>query len=162
MKEYSIRELKLSEVNLLEDFLYEAIFQPDDRNRLPREVIKQPEISVYIDHWGSKDDLCLVAEVAGRVIGAVWTRILAGTIKGYGNIDQETPEFAISLYQQYRGQGIGKALIQNMILMLKEKGYQQTSLSVAKDNYAFKLYKDVGFEIIQEQEHDYLMLLKLR
>lgn len=32
--------------------LYEAIFQPDEDNLLPREVIKQPEIGIYIDNWG--------------------------------------------------------------------------------------------------------------
>lgn len=63
MNNYIIRELRPNEVCVLEDFLYEAIFQPDDNNPLPRDVIKKPEISVYIDNWGEKDDLCLVAVV---------------------------------------------------------------------------------------------------
>lgn len=139
----------------------EAIFQPDENNILPREVIKQPEISVYIENWGNPDDLCLVVDVDSKIIGAVWTRILAGKIKGYGNIDDQTPEFAMSLFKEYRNKGIGTVLMKEMIEKLKEHGYKQTSLSVAKDNYALKMYKNVGFEIITEQEHDYLMLLNL-
>ena len=48
-----------------------------------------------------------------------------------------------------------------MIEYLREQGYKQTSLSVDKNNYAVKMYKNLGFEVIQENEHDYLMLLKL-
>jgi ribosomal protein S18 acetylase RimI-like enzyme len=43
---------------------------------------------------------------------------------------------------------------------MRKKGYAQTSLSVIKENYAVKLYKNAGFGIIDESEHDYLMLLK--
>ncbi|CDX02948.1 Acetyltransferase GNAT [Desulfitobacterium hafniense] len=161
MSNYLIREIQLHELGILEDMLYEAIFQPDENNLLPREVIKQPKIGVYIDNWGKPDDLCLVADVDGKIIGAVWTRILAGNIKGYGNIDDQTPEFAISLVKEYRGKGIGTVLMKMMIEKLKERGYKQASLSVAKDNYALKMYQNVGFEIFAEQEQDYLMLLDL-
>jgi len=160
-KKYNIREIKETELNILETMLYEAIYQPVGSELLPREVIKVPEISVYIDNFlKNKDDYCLVAEVEGIIIGAVWVRILAGEIKGYGNIDDRTPEFAISLIKEYRNQGIGTALMKKMIEYLKENRYKQTSLSVAKDNYAVRLYKNLGFKIIAENKEDYLMLLK--
>lgn len=161
MSKYLIRKIQPHELGILEDMLYEAIFQPDENNLLAKEVIKQPEIGVYIDQWGKPDDLCLVADVDGKIIGAVWTRILAGKIRGHGNIDDQTPESAISLFKEYRNKGIGTVLMKKMIEQLKELGYKQTSLSVAKDNYALKMYKNVGFKIIAEREHDYLMLLNL-
>jgi len=157
---FLIRELKETEIPLLRHFLYEAIYLPDPEVVLPPEIIKQPEISLYIDKWGQRDDLCLVALVDEKVIGAVWTRILSGKRRGYGNIDDKTPEFSISVFKEYRGQGIGKALMEKMIALLKEKGYSQASLSVAKDNYACKLYLDLGFSILKEREQDYLMILK--
>ena len=160
--ELIFRDLKETEINILEMMLYEAIYQPVGSELLPRDVIKTPEISVYIDDFFKKrDDYCLVAEVEGIIIGAVWIRILADEIKGYGNIDDKTPEFAISMIKEYRNQGIGTSLMKMMIEYLKETGYSQTSLSVAKGNYAVKMYKDVGFEIIAEKKDDYLMLLKL-
>jgi ribosomal protein S18 acetylase RimI-like enzyme len=160
-KKYNIREIKETELNILETMLYEAIYQPVGSDLLPREVIKVPEISVYIDDFlKKKDDYCLVAEVEGIIIGAVWVRILAGEIKGYGNIDDRTPEFAISLIKEYRNQGIGTALMKKMIEYLKENRYKQASLSVAKDNYAVRLYKNLGFKIIAENKEDFLMLLK--
>jgi ribosomal protein S18 acetylase RimI-like enzyme len=48
-----------------------------------------------------------------------------------------------------------------MIEYLRKSGYRQTSLNVKKDNYAVKLYRNMGFEIVGEDSEDYLMLLKL-
>ena len=158
---YEIREMKPDETYILKDMLYEAIFQPDESNLLPREIIWQPEINVYIDNFGKEDDHCFVARVNGKIAGAVWIRILAGPIKGYGNIDSETPEISISLLKEYRNQGIGTALMNKMITYLSDKGYKKASLSVSKENYAFKLYQKLGFKIIKEQEDDYIMVLEL-
>jgi len=156
-----IREMNPEEVSILKDMLYEAIFQLDKTNFLPREIIEQPELSIYIDNWGNPDDLCFVAEVDGKIVGAVWTRILAGEIKGYGNIDDSTPEFAISLYKEYRNQGIGTALMNHMLQLLKTRGYKQASLAVQKENYAVKMYENVGFKTVAEHKEEYLMIYDL-
>ena len=161
LSNYFIREMNPDEVGILKDMLYEAIFQPDETNLLPREVIEQPELSVFINKWGQPDDLCLVAEIDGKIVGAVWTRILAGEIKGFGNIDDQTPEFAISLYKEYRNQGIGTALMKQMLQHLKARGYKQTSLAVQKENYAVRMYKNVGFEIVAKLQAEYLMVHNL-
>lgn len=162
IKKLKIRELNSKEYSVLEDFLYEAIFQTDENNLLPRSIIEQPSIKVYIDNFGKKkDDYCLVAEIENRIVGAVWIRILADEIRGYGNVDKETPEFAISILKEYRQKGIGTLLMNEMIKYLKHNGYKNTSLSVDKKNYAAKMYQKLGFEIIENRETDYLMLLKL-
>lgn len=82
------------------------------------------------------DDCCLVAEVKGKVVGAVWVRIM----NDYGHIDDETPSLAISLYDKYRRLVIGTALMDAMLLFLKDKGYKKISLSVQKANYAVNMY----------------------
>ena len=163
MENIIIREIRKEEYSILEDMLYEAIFQEEGVKPLPREIIKEPKINVFISNFGSKpDDYCLVAEIDNKIAGAVWTRILGGEIKGYGNIDNETPEFAISLYKKYRNKGYGSIMMRKMIELLRDKGYKQASLSVDKNNYAVKMYKKLGFEIIRENKHDYLMLLILK
>lgn len=156
---YFIREMTPSEYPLLDDFLYEAIFQPDETNLLPKTIIQNPELQVYIQAFGQqKDDYCLCAESDGKIVGAVWVR----NIKGYGSIDDTTPEFAISLYKEYRGHGIGTALMKAMLAYLKEAGYEKTSLAVQKANYALKMYQKVGFEIIDENEQEYIMVHHLQ
>ena len=79
----------------------------------------------------------------------------------YGHIDDETPSFAISLYEQYRNIGIGTALMKDMLGFLKNKGYKQTSLSVQKANYAVRMYRRAGFEVIDENEEEYIMVCRL-
>ncbi len=155
---YIIRELSEDEYGLLENFLYEAIFVPEGIPAPPKSIVRQPELQIYIKDFGdNKDDLCLVAEADEKVLGAVWVRIM----EDYGHIDDETPSFAISLYKEYRGQGIGTDLMQNMLCVLRKRGYRQASLSVQKANYAVKMYRKLGFEIVRENREEYIMVCRL-
>lgn len=92
---YTIRELKKQEYPLLDDFLYEAIFIPEGVEPPPKSILASPELQVYVERFGElKDDWALAAETDGRIVGAVWVRIM----KDYGHIDDKTPSLAISLY----------------------------------------------------------------
>ena len=156
---YKIRKISEEEVSLLQDFLYEAVFVPEGMSAPPKSIINQPELQVYITDFGKKkDDISLVAEVDKKVVGAVWVRIM----NDYGHIDNETPSFAVSLYKDYRGFGIGTDLMKEMLRILKDRGYKQASLAVQKANYAVKMYQKTGFEIVDENEEEYIMLCRLR
>ena len=154
----NIRKMNNSEYGILEDFLYEAIFQRDELNLAPRSIIFDPAVYIYIKDFGEyADDYCLCAQVDGQIVGAVWVRI----IEGFGSVDKETPEFAISLYREYRGCGIGTKLMYEMLEYLKAKKYKKTSLAVQKDNYAYRMYKAVGFDIVDENDEEYIMVCNL-
>ena len=158
---YTIRALEPSEIPLLRDFTYEAIFQRDPENLIPRSVLEEPTVRVFYEDFGKPHDLCFVAETEGALIGAVWTRILSGEVRGFGNIDPHTPEFAISVYPDYRGQGVGTALMRHMLRALGERGYAKVSLAVQKDNYAVRMYEALGFSVLKETDEEYLMVLIL-
>lgn len=155
--DYQIREIKENEYPILADFLYEAIFIPKGMKKPPKSIIEQPELQVYIADFGKQDDWCLVAETKEKIVGAVWVRIM----NDYGHIDDETPSLAISLYEEYRQSGIGTALMRAMLQLLKDKGYKRTSLSVQKENYAVTMYRKVGFEVVDENEEEYIMVCRL-
>lgn len=154
--DYRIREIREDEYPLLSDFLYEAIFIPEGTEKPPKSITQKPELQVYIADFGKIDDWCLVAEVKEKIVGAVWVRIM----NDYGHIDDETPSFAISLYEEYRNLGIGTALMEAMLQFLSKKGYKQASLSVQKANYAVSMYRKAGFEIVGEDAEEYIMLCK--
>ena len=152
---YIIREMSESEYAVLDDFLYEAIFIPEGASSPSREIIYQPELQVYVDGFGTKDgDYAFVADLNGKIVGAVWTRIM----NDYGHIDNDTPSFAVSLYKEYRNKGIGTALMKTMLNRLKKAGYRKASLAVQKVNYAVKMYKNVGFTVVDENDTEYIML----
>ena len=79
--------------------MYEAIFIPECVSAPSKDIINQPDLQVYVKDFGkNKGDLCLVAQVSDKIVGAVWVRIM----NDYGHIDNETPSFAISLLKEYR------------------------------------------------------------
>ena len=153
--EYTIREIQKQEYPLLDNFLYEAIFIPEGIEPPPKTIITSPELQVYVEHFGeSKDDWGLATEIDGKIVGAVWVRIM----NDYGHIDDETPSLAISLYKEYRGFGIGTVMMNEILALLKAHEYKQVSLSVQKANYAAKMYLKIGFEIVRENEEEYIMV----
>ena len=152
-----IRKLRAGETALLKDFLYEAIFIPEGVEPPARDIVEQPELKLYYEDFGrGSADHCLVAEAEGDVVGAVWTRIM----NDYGHVDDKTPSFAISLLPKYRGLGIGTRLMKDMLALLKEQGFRRASLAVQKANYAVRMYKNVGFEIVDENDEEFIMVAK--
>ena len=156
--DYEIRPLRAEEADLLSDFLDEAIFVPEGAAAPPRSIVEQPELQVYIVGFGTlKDDAALAAEVGGKAVGVIWARIM----DDYGHVDDGTPSLAMALYPEYRGLGMGTALMREMLTALAEKGYRQVSLSVQKENYAVGMYRKAGFEVIRDNGDEYIMLRRL-
>jgi len=156
--DYIIRKIKETEYYILSDFLYEAIFIPKGIEAPPKSIIEKSSLQIYIKDYGKfADDKCLVAEIQGKIVGAVWTRI----INDYGHIDNETPSLAISLYKEYRNLGIGTEMMRKMLELLKKCNYKRVSLSVQKANYAVKMYLKVGFKIIDKNDEEFIMVCML-
>ena len=157
-KRYNIRKIRRQEIPLLEDFLYEAIFIPEGINPPPRSIVKNEDLQVYVRDFGMvPDDRCLVVESEGKIVGAVWSRIM----RDYGHIDDDTPSLAMSLYKEYRNQDIGTELLRQMLQLLRREGYEKVSLSVQKENYAAKMYLKAGFVVIKETPEEYIMVCDL-
>ena len=154
----TIRKIKETEYPLLKNFLYEAIFVPDGVEPPPKSIVDISDLQVYISGFGSDPhDIAFIAEVDNKAVGAVWVRIM----NDYGHIDDETPSFAISLYKEYRGLGIGTKMMKAMLAILKDRGYKQASLAVQKANYAVEMYRKVGFKIVGENNEEYIMMNRL-
>lgn len=150
-----IRKIRSEEHDLLREFLYHAIYLPQGVEPPSQSVIDLPELQVYLADFGTRPgDHCIVAEAAGKVVGAAWCRIM----EDYGHIDNDTPSLAISLLPKYRGLGVGTRLLNGLLLLLQENGYLRASLSVQKENPALRLYERAGFRILAEKGTEYLML----
>ena len=161
----AIRPIHAGERELLEDFIYNAIFLPPGAEPVPREIIFDPEIYIYVEGFdpdANPGDLGFAVMRDAEVIGAAWTRI----IPAYGHIDERTPELAISVLSDDRGQGIGAMLMARLFAALKGRGFSRTSLSVQKDNPAVRFYPRLGYEITGEKldhadNEDWLMVKEL-
>lgn len=157
--DFRIRHLLPGEERLMKRFLYEALFVPEGSDPPPEEITESPGLQVYIKDFGKyKDDHCLVSEAESRVVGMIWCRIM----NDYGHVDDETPSLALSVLKEYRGRGIGMALLKEMLSLLKSLGYPGVSLSVQKENRAAGLYLKAGFHTVRETEEEYIMVCDLR
>lgn len=152
--DYQIRPIRKEETPLLRDFLYNAIFFPEGVTPPHMSIVDDESLQIYIRDFGLlPDDRCLVAELNGKVVGAIWSRI----VNDYGHIADDVPSIAISLYKEYRNQGIGTELLKQMLDLLKADGYKSVSLSVQKANYAMKMYQKAGFQTISEDAKEAIM-----
>ncbi len=139
----TVRPLKQSDLPLMLDCLYEAVYTPEGSERPPRSVLDIPEMQVYTAGFGTeKTDCGFAAEKNGRAIGAVWARIM----NDYGHLDDETPSIALALLPGNRGKGTGSALLRTLLEKLKADGWKAVSLSVQRSNPAKRLYQKFGFE----------------
>ncbi|WP_313800126.1 GNAT family N-acetyltransferase [Cytobacillus sp.] len=101
----------------------------------------------YLCNWGRQGDIALVAiDSSEKPVGAIWTRLFDETNKTYGFIDKNTPVLSMAVLPEYRDQGIGTLLLNEMIRKAKNSGFISLSLSVDPNNSARRLYERQGFE----------------
>jgi ribosomal protein S18 acetylase RimI-like enzyme len=161
MKELLIREIKHDEIHFLSEMLYEAIFIPNGEKKLPKEIINQPELNNYIKDFGRENDFCLVVEIENKLIGAIWIRQFTENNKGYGFVNSETPELSMAITENYRGNGIGKIMLNKMLSKIIELNFSHVSLSVDNRNFAYDLYKKNDFIEVDSQNNSIKMLKTL-
>lgn len=117
---------------------------PEGQNPFPRTILDEPSVSKYVDGWGEQSgDIGLIAEKDEQSIGAIWLRLFNKELKGYG--DDETPEIVIAILKEFRGKGIGNALLSVLETEAKNFGYQKLCLSVDPRNPACRFYEQFGY-----------------
>ena len=155
--ECNIRALTPNDESFLWEMLYQALYVPEGHPALPREIVQIPELAHYVKDWGRQGDYGFLASdpITGKSIGATWLRLLIGDNKGYGHVDDSTPELSIAVLPEYRGQGVGSQLLAH--LLVSECGQSSISLSVSADNPAVRLYQRFGFETIVQSNESLIM-----
>jgi ribosomal protein S18 acetylase RimI-like enzyme len=151
------RRLTPADEPFLWDMLYLAIHVPDGNPPLPREIIKAPDLARYVDGWGRPDDMGFMALDDDRPVGSVWIRLLTGENKGYGYVDENTPELSVAIKPEYRGAGIGRLLI-SLALESALARYPGVCLSVSRDNPAVRLYESYGFVVVSSDPSTLVMV----
>lgn len=142
----AIRPAIAADVGFLTAMLGEAVaWRPEDRAPSADEVLARPELAHYVTGWPRSGDVGVMAETDVPV-GAAWSRCFTVDDPGYGFVDPDVPELSIAVAQRWRGMGVGRLLLTELIDGARQAGHERLSLSVEPDNPAVKLYRSLGFE----------------
>jgi GNAT superfamily N-acetyltransferase len=158
----NIRPATKDDDAFLKTMMYEAArWNPDWPREPMAEVLDEPILRRYHEHWGRSGDGGMIAEIDGEPVGAAWYRLFAAEAPGYGFVDERTPELSIAVAPLHRRKGIGGTLLRAAMVNAREEGYQTLSLSVAVHNRSRMLYQRVGFEKVGEEGDSWTMLANL-
>ncbi len=151
-----------SNADFLWEMLYQAIFVLPGSEAPAREIVRQPELARYAAGWGRDGDLGFYAMLAEpQPLGAAWLRQWPADNRGYGWVDDQTPELSLAVLPDHRGQGIGSRLLAHLLEQAR-LSCPAVSLSVSAENPAVHLYQRAGFRIVREEGSSLTMLLDWR
>jgi GNAT superfamily N-acetyltransferase len=154
-----IREIQPEDYDFLWTMLYEAIYSPNVQ--LPKSIIYETPLANYVASFGQAGDYGFVITNDAALVGAAWVRLLSGESRGYGYVDDTTPELSMAIEPGFRGRGYGRQLLEAIIAKASEVGFTQLSLSVDKRNRAYQLYQRAGFITVKETDSSCTMVRKL-
>lgn len=162
MHTWSIRAVTADDQAFLWETLYLSLYVREGEKPFDREVVNEPHLAKYVEDWGQAGDVGYIAiNHQQQPIGAVTARVLPADNQGYGYIDDVTPELGLAVLDEYRGQGVGTALMQALLTELRQQQIAQVSLSVDPSNPVVRLYERLGFQEVSVVGTSITMVLVL-
>jgi len=156
------RPLGPSDVEHIKRALYEAVAWDPERVLPPFEfTIEHPELARYHRGWGRAGDVGVIAESGGAVVGVALCRLFTEDDHGHGYVDQETPELAVAVAEDRRGNGIGTRLMEALAESARAAGFSSLSLSVDAENPALRLYERLGYRELTRDDDGVRMIIDL-
>ncbi|MEV2255231.1 GNAT family N-acetyltransferase [Streptomyces sp. NPDC050147] len=163
MNDFVIRAAMTADASFLQDMLVEAANTPSHPGRSRADTLAAPEVARYVDGWPRATDLGVVAvETDERAVGAAWLRFFTEAEPAYGFVHADIPELAIGVVADWRGRGVGRALLRALADTARQHGLGYISLSVERANPAAALYYAEGYRVVESRDHADTMLLDLQ
>jgi ribosomal protein S18 acetylase RimI-like enzyme len=158
-----IRAVEPGDIGFLADMLREAVAWRTGEAEAVRNRLGEPQLARYFDGWGRRGDRGVVAiDESGRRAGAAWYRLFALDDRGYGFVDEHTPEITLAVEPSARRRGIGEALMHALIAAARQEGQRALSLSVEEDNVtALRIYTKLGFRRVGRDDDALTMLYRV-
>lgn len=146
-----IRPATQADEPILWEMLFEAAHMREEGHTSVQAVKERPDLALYVKGWGRVGDRGVLAIDPAKhlPVGAAWVRLLTGEDKGYAYVDDATPELAIGVHPDYRGQRVGSAMLAHLLQMAKAH-YPAICLSTRATNTpAVRLYERMGFRKVE-------------
>jgi GNAT superfamily N-acetyltransferase len=149
--DYVIRPLGPKDEPLLWEILYQGLSDMH-RSGPPRDIVRRPEFSRYVERWGRAADTGFVAhdKKDGSLLGAVWLRKPVVADEPNAGL-----ELALAVNPGYRGRGIGSALLTHLVRANPEQSTISVSFVAGKP--VLRLYERFGFKVAEARPDSIIM-----
>ncbi len=140
--------LRSSEQNIVSDMLHFS----SRVDELGGSIENFTALEIYSKNYGlTSKDLGLYALVENKIAGAAWIRELKKEHNSNAYVDDTTPVLNVAVRPEFRGMGIGSAMLEQLFL---EAGglYSQISISVLNQERTLKYFKRLGFVILEDSK----------
>ena len=138
-----LRQAKEEDAQIILDYMDKVCGQTDFLTFGKGELTwtLEEEQKFIMEHNEADNKMLMIAKVQGNIVG------MTGFTGGKTKRIQHIGEFGISVLRKFWNQGIGRALVENMIDWAEKSGVvRKFNLRVRVDNKrAIKLYKSLGF-----------------
>ncbi|WP_353809530.1 GNAT family N-acetyltransferase [Agromyces sp. SYSU T00194] len=159
---FSLRPAVPADGPFLAEMVVEAANWHAARARPKVSVLSDPAHVHYVSGWMRPGDVGVVAEDdEGEAIGAAWYRIFTKDDAAHGYVATGVPELIIGVRPLWRGMGVGRALMRELVRLAGASGYARLALSVERGNFAESLYRSEGFRVAEERPTRVTMIRRL-
>lgn len=138
-----------------------ADWQQGVEPRAVADVLAAPDLAHYVPDLGARDRGLVLQDEERDDVGAVWWRFFEAVDPGYGFVAPDVPEVTVGLLPASRGRGLGSRLLGELIALARIEGLTALSLSVEPENFAARLYRNLGFVQVGTNGGSETMLLPL-
>ncbi|MBL4936957.1 GNAT family N-acetyltransferase [Clostridium sp. YIM B02515] len=127
---------ELSKLRVKIDGETENLDREPGENLLTQEDFEK----IILEDAEAERSVFLLAEAEGKIVG--FTRLAGNNLKRF----RHKSEFGICILKEYWGYGIGRVLLENVLMCADSSGIEKISLTVVETNTkAIQLYKKYGF-----------------
>jgi GNAT superfamily N-acetyltransferase len=148
--DYVIRQLTTHDEPILWEMVYYGLSPTQQAELPPRDVIRRPEISRYVEGWGRAGDTGFVAHDKKNqaLLGAAWLRQPTDKV-------DTSPELALAVKPGHRRHGIGTALLTQLVRATP--GHSKISVSFVAGKPVLRLYERFGFKVLEQRSDAVVM-----
>ena len=143
-KSILLRSARIDEAQLLVDYLTTVCGETRFLLCDPDEIkyTAESEEGFIKDKNSSEDSMLVLAFVDGEYAGNCSFQPVGSRRRARHRAD-----IGIALYQKYTGFGLGRIMLEQLLVKIKELGYEQAELTVVSGNdRAYHLYESLGFK----------------
>jgi GNAT superfamily N-acetyltransferase len=141
-----IRPARSDDLDLLWTFLAMAAYES---SAAAAKAI--PMVAAHLADWKRPSDFGFIAMRDATAIGAAWARQFLPAEQPAIYVDERTPELSIAVLENARGHGVGRTLLNELILEAQRRA-MGLCLTVRDVNPAVRLYGSVGFHRVPGSE----------